>query len=286
MKALIFLVILLMGELSHAAEVDDLLSGLLARDQAWTSGRVKWTFNDSLRLKQGVGTRIELKPRFLSFQGEDWAVGGARYRDGGGINDWGHPVNASYDGWSAVWPKTFPHPTSIQSQNPIPPTWAGGIFDRDAALWIRHNVDRFTLIGEEIVNEIPTKILEAHLTSSDEIKLFIKKGHPTLLGEKGRVRLYIAPTLGHALPRLDGFGSGPVIQRIDQTEFKEAVPGLYIPRMIDIAYVGWLNLKDPNLDVTGPTATHTWLELLEVELVNQPIPKSDFEIPLSTTATP
>jgi hypothetical protein len=146
-------------------------------------------------------------------------------------------------------------------------------------------MDRFTFVGEETVNEIPTKILEAHLTSPNEIRLFVKKAHPHLK-EKGRVRLHIAPTLGHVLPRLDAFGSGPVIQRIDQTEFTEAAPGLYIPRKIDIAYAGWIDPKETNLDVTAPTAKHMWLELLEVELVNQPIPKSDFEIQLSKGSEP
>jgi hypothetical protein len=162
----------------------------------------------------------------------------------------------------------------------MPPTWAGAIWSPRARNWIAEHIDDFIFVGDEVVDGIPTKVVKAPLSnkySHDTAEIFEVHHEGTSKGAE--LRLYIAPSLGYALPRADGLteGGGEVVQRVEQTDFRQYTDTIYLPSKTEKKMVGksYSPTNKGGIEVIRELYT-----LSDIQMVNEAIPESDFIIPV------
>ena len=300
----VFFVATLIPAFASADDAKTLVQGLLARDEAWTSGRFKWSYGISASTS---GMNKQKPFENYSFDGESWSEGGAAYV--GGTDGWKKPMRANHNGYLSAYAESppvtdeqkrnlkpneqivawktvtlsEPVPSNYTVNNGIramPPTWAGAIWSRRAKNWIAEHIDDFTFVGEEVVNGIPTKSVKAPVNSlryrmrnggrSGTAELFeihhksLDKIYRKDLDKGAELRLYIAPSLGYVLPRADGVTG--------EGEVVQRIDQANFKKYTDTIYLPGRTERI----MIGNGTTREVYELSNIHMVNESIPDEDF----------
>ena len=107
---------------------------------------------------------------------------------------------------------------------------AGTLWNSSTGQFVHERASKARLLGDEDVNGVKTLALEWDVDPKDKYLAF--HAISDLLKEGGKVRLYAAPQLGHALLRIehvDRFGT--VQDRYDYSEFQEVAPRIHVPKV-------------------------------------------------------
>jgi hypothetical protein len=161
-------------------------------------------------------------------------------------------------------------PKALRAQaSSEPPVFAGSLWYPCQVRFIEQNASKAAWAGAAKVNGIDTQILEWEVTPEEKFHAFEAVNDLTMQG--GRLRLYVAPQMGHVLPRIEHLGTeGRQAKVFESTDFVEHKDGVYIPRRCSYQIS----------DSEGPGCFKEF-ELLDVKSINEAIPTSEFiiEIP-------
>jgi hypothetical protein len=140
--------------------------------------------------------------------------------------------------------------------------------------FVRDNAHKAVLKQAEQVNGVTAQVLEWEVADAEKFKAFHMVGESTRHG--GRLRVYVSPALGFALPRIEYLGkNGMVASSFDSDNFVEPVAGIFIPK----------RCSKQDFPSQGPKYFAVY-DITEVKSVNQPIPDSEFvvQLPVGTHA--
>lgn len=215
------------GENDGEVSKENLIAGILARSTAITSGRFEY------HLRVEIAGRVERDGDYrFSFSGGDWAALDLRSRY----------ARVNHDGRLLTYVETLPgdgrvlrslvidFPESPFKNPPHPPARAGTLWNASTGQFVRERASEARLLGTEEVNGVKTLVLEWDVDPKDRYLAF--DAIVEMLREGGKLRLYTAPQLGHALLRIehvDRFGT--VQDRYDYSEFQEVAPGIHVPKI-------------------------------------------------------
>ncbi len=253
--------------------VAELVRGVVARSEALFSGRIEF---------QSFGTRPPNK-ELLKTQDETFYFSGSRWCVLTAGSD--NPYETCYGG-KYIRHETATHPDGhighvarvsvekpINHEGPKFPIYAGSFWEKNQRDYVKNHVREARDKGQVEINGVSTFMLEWSVPEADKYKAF---GFASAVTERGgKLRIYIAPQLGYALPCVEIQGlDGTMDARYDAFDFFEAAPGIFIPKRCQ-----WLNYYDRE----GNFRT-TVDEIRKVEKVNEPIPDEVFKIylPLGT----
>ena len=242
-----------------------LIDGLLARATAVTSGRIEY----HVKIVIAGRTTNDNDERY-SFSGESWTKRDPK----------SNRTVVNHEGRLLAYSETpqqngsisrslrIHFPESPFHHEPYPPVHAGTLWYASTRGFVRDQASRARLLGAETVSGITTQILEWTVTESDRFLAF--HAIDEMLREGGKLRLYVAPQLAYALPRIehvDRFGT--VQARFDFSGFKELAPGIFFPTLCQL----------------GSGAFHRTYQLKKVERINALFPDKEFvlEIPADTS---
>ncbi len=213
----------LTGEEHGGVTKENLIAGLLARSTAITSGRFEY------HLRVEIAGRVERDSDYrFSFSGEDWAALDlrsryARVNHGGRLLTYAETPQGGGRLDIDFSESPFKNP-------PFPPVRAGTLWNSSTGQFVRERASKARLLGDEDVNGVKTLALEWDVDPEEKYLAF--RAISGMLKEGGKVRLYAAPQLGHALLRIehvDRFGT--VQDRYDYSEFQEVAPRIHVPKM-------------------------------------------------------
>jgi hypothetical protein len=215
------------GEKDGGVTKENLIARLLTRSTAITSGRIEY------HLRVEIAGRVERDSDYrFSFSGEDWAALDLRSRY----------ARVNHDGRLLTYAETpqsdgrvhrsveIDFPESPFKNPPYPPVRAGTLWNSSTGQFVHERASKARLLGDEDVNGVKTLALEWDVDPKDKYLAF--HAISDLLKEGGKVRLYAAPQLGHALLRIehvDRFGT--VQDKYDYSEFQEVAPRIHVPKM-------------------------------------------------------
>jgi hypothetical protein len=150
------------------------------------------------------------------------------------------------------------------------PSLGGGIWYRSTREFVREHAAQVQQRDAEPVNGLGVKLLEWDISPENAAAAFVYTND--FLEQGGKLRLFVAPAAGYALPRIeyaDRFGTVHAV--FDCSKFEELATGLYFPSRIDIRRGIYRQTFDIN----------------KIEKLNQPIAESDFvvAIPAGTKVT-
>ncbi len=169
----------------------------------------------------------------FSFRNEDWIL----------LDLQVNQTKVNYDGRLLTYSET-PQPDgrvhrSVEidfSASPFgnslhPPVRAGTLWNSSTRRFVRDHASKARLLGAENINGIDAVILEWDADPDDKYLAF--GAISDMLKEGGKLRIYVARQLGHALPRIehvDRFGT--VQDRFDYSGFREVARGGLSPRRV------------------------------------------------------
>jgi len=246
----------------------ELVQGVLARSGAVFSGRIEY--------RQVVSSSGEEKPtltkdEFFYFSGTSWAVFADGSSDPEEVSHRGvyvsHDATPQPGGWVGHTARAAVE-EPINSKYPRLPVFAGTFWRQTTQAYVKKNINKAIDKGEAEVNGIATRVLEWAVSEAEKYEAFYGVDETTAQG--GILRVYIAPQLGYALPRIDVLGTdGKLGDRYDSFDFFEVVPGIFFPKRCQWSYY----------DRSGKYGTSAF-ELKKIEKVNEPIPDDVFKIHL------
>jgi hypothetical protein len=188
------------------------------------------------------------------------------------------PIDASHRGKYVVYTATeqpdgsINHGAQVIAEKPINfqykrhPVFAGTFWYQETAKYIQLNQAKASYVGEKEVMGVKTQVLEWEVPEVERYKAFAAVGPITEHG--GLLRVYAAPQLGYALPRIEYSGAqGKISDQFDSSDFSEVSPGLFVPRRCEARYY---TMKGEDHHVT--------FEILNLESVNEQIPDEAFKI--------
>jgi hypothetical protein len=275
MKRLAVAICVLLTSQAYADEAEDMAKLAAGRYDAITSGHLVFTYQNKDRVFSVTS---------LDFSKDSWAIrypGGTRnsalINHGGALIEYSENPSRTPGGASQVIVQmSDPRPLEANQFANRPPTFAGSFWSPFQARWVRENAKSFKLVKDEKVNGVLTKVIEA----TPDSPMAFNHSHPLL--ENGILRLYVAPSLKGALPRLEQLSAtGELVERQDAFNFKETGQGVFTPDMISNE-----TLLPANNTFDSSTNYKAAFQL-EFSLVNQALPKSAFQqlIPAGTRVT-
>ena len=123
-------------------------------------------------------------------------------------------------------------------REPYPPMYAGTLWYGSTRQFVRDHASKARLLGAETVNGIETRCLEWNVGQVDTYKAFGEINE--MLKDGGRLRLYVARQLGHALTRIEHVDKfGTVQDKFDFSDFKEVAPGIFFPTVCRLGGGGY-----------------------------------------------
>ncbi len=247
-----------------AGEARRFADGVVARSQAVFSGRLEY------ELVAGY----EKSNERLSFSGPSWAL---RYTNGN--------YHVSHAG---KYVEFIAHPqpngrilldATVRPERPIdatfpsPPTFAGTFWYDDTRKFVRDHAGTVKLKGKKDIDGIETRVLEWWV-GKHQLRAFGGMGDSLLGG--GTLRVYAAPRLGYALPRMEYVGKDGLIETVYYcSDFREVAPGVHLPMKCGYTF------SKGGGDHVSFRCEYT---ILKAEKINEPIPPEDFvmELPPGT----
>jgi RNA polymerase sigma factor (sigma-70 family) len=242
-----------------------LIEAAAARSTAIRSGRFNY------HLKVEIADQIERDGDYqFSFSGDDWMLLDLKI----------HQKMVNHDGRLMTYTET-PQPDgrisrwlrisfseSPFARTPCPPIRVGTIWNSATRSFVLDRAKQARSLGAENVNGVETTVLEWDVPVEDRYLAF--EAIPEMLKEGGKLRIYVAPQLGHATPRIDHLDRfGTVQDRFEYSEFQEAAPTIFVPAVCE----------------NGVGVYKSAYRLTKVEDVNRPIPAEEFvlSIPSGTS---
>ncbi len=276
-----------LGDGSHH-QVASLVRGVLARHEAVFSGRFVYRRVTVSTTPEGDTKCADERVRF-SLMGDSWAL---RYTLKGEatlgsstagtiasevvqLNHKGSLVeysstNTEIDQEGETRKATQDYAT-LQTARPVdldnepPPYFAGTFWHKKSADYVKNNRSRARFAGVDEIDGVPVSIVEWEVPTEEIFDAF----HATndLLKNGGLLRLYVAPSLGHALPRIEHVApSGEVHATYESSGFREVAKGLFFPQETSRHTTG-----------TDRVSGFTWRYAFEqIDDVNEPIAEGDF----------
>ncbi|MBW3541516.1 MAG: hypothetical protein KY476_14710 [Planctomycetes bacterium] len=246
-----------------------LVAGILARGDAVSSGRMKYSVESGFRNRRPHSV-IHVH---FSFEADSWArrqgkstrpmpLRSARVSHQGKYVEYvQHPQpDGTYHHTAHIY-----HSRKMAETLPYPPYFAGSVWFRSTLEYIRDNADSAALIGEEVIDGIPTRVLEWKVSQEDVYGAFFAIDNTWANG--GSLRLYVAPQLGFVLPRIEQIRkAGQVACRYTAGDFKEHAPGIFIPGRADRQWIR------PD----GTQGHFISYEITAVNFLNRDVPDDDF----------
>lgn len=253
------------------AEADlQLVDALLARADAVFSGRMTYSFTMGT---EGQKPAHDAEGRFV-FSGSSWI------QRGHGSNGQPDTEMVCHNGTTLAYIPTQQadgritklarvSPTkSFDSLGVKPPVFAGTFWRANTKRYVAANRQAVVNKGQAVVNGIETVVLEWDVPAGKSGDAF--KSFPSALQFGGRVRVYVAPQLGHALPRVEFLSrSGAPGTRFDATDFVRTPAGIFIPKELS-------SRRFP--DKPKAAAFVEEYHIRDVENINEPIPDSTFSV--------
>ena len=121
--------------------------------------------------------------------------------------------------------------------------------------------------GRAEVKGVPVVILEWPLPDKKAVGRAFR-GYNDLTKDGGKLRVHVAPQLGHALPLIECVATGETIaKRMEAEDFIETAAGIFIPR----------HFSQHSYDQDGLVYWESY-QVKSVEKVNEAIPEEDFVI--------
>jgi hypothetical protein len=239
---------------------------VLARAAAVSSGRFELVRGTGFR--ESPNSRTPRGPYLFSLSGDDWARRALNEknvivnRDNQRMSLYPHPKN---DDGTRDYGAQFRPPVNIRKvEGDTSPFFAGTFWLQETLDFVSSRRDRMTQAGVETIDHIETVVLEWPIAASDVFKVLPEANGVT--GAGGTLRVYAAPSLGYALPRIEIVGTnGKVGCRFESSAFKQVAPGLWFPMK---STWQWYDPKP---------AFYEEYEFSKVALVNKRLPKEHFE---------
>ena len=258
-------VAVLAGAAKDELKTGELIDRMIARTSAVFSGRMEYTF------KMPYNPAPE--PVKYSFSANSWAL---RFSTGRAeINDEGTFVE--YVPGTGITNKGEPRNTARitlaekkKRHHPFPPYFAGTFWYDQTVDYIKAHVSKARNAGGIQVDGIKCLLLQWDLGPEEVYNAFGSLSEPLKKG--GRLNLYVAPSLGYALPKIEYVTTdGKVEEEFQARDFLEEFPGVFIPRAFQ------LEVKS--------TGFYVKYRMTKIEKINQDIPHSDFSVTLPSETT-
>jgi hypothetical protein len=254
-------------EAGDSPQADALVAGILARSQAVFSGRMRYHYESGFR---DTGKIIESDERELSFYGLDWALQIpdqriTRASHGGKFVEFirhRQPDGSLHDVADVFNPKPINY-----FDYPDTPVDAGTLWWQQTRTFVRDNARKAKLVERTNVNGVEVEGVEWAVTKAER-NAFKSLGEDLLNG--GTLRVFVAPQLGYALPRILYIGmSGRVSASFDCSSFEEVAAGVFLPHKCGAQF----------FQNRVPTC-YVQFNITGTEKINEPIPEQDFIIQL------
>ncbi len=239
-------------------EKQKLLDGLFARATAIKSGRFITSTQSIVNGKPGAAEHAD-----FIVSGESWVERSGRPRENVvAVNHAGRFLTyRRREGMRRDFVLTVDWPRPVPA-GPSAPLHAGTIWDPRTLHYLREHAAAARVRGRATINEIETKVVEWNVPAVDTSAGF-QSSNRGLLSGGGTYRVFVAPQLGYAVPRIeyvDRFGTPQFV--IDISGFTEVAARIHFPDTIRIQE----GEREQTIDVTA------------VVNVNEPIDESAFAL--------
>jgi hypothetical protein len=264
-------------EPAELTTVERLVTGATARSALVFSGRMEFLLTTGFESKNKVDRNEEQK---LSFSGASWAIRypphprtketGARVSHNGSLTEY---ISSPSQGNVAAFNRaSVGLAEPIDKFFPSPPVYAGTFWYPATRDYIKKNVRAGRKIKDGEVNGIKVEVLEWTIPPEKNYEAF--HGINKTLERGGILRLYVAPQLGHVLPRIEHLSpEGDVGTAFDASDFEKTSSGVYLPHQCSLQnYSG------------GQPAFFCRFRIHRFEKINEQIPESDFILDLPEKA--
>lgn len=268
---LFFLGLSLDGQTLVASSASEMVRAAMARRESFFSGRMAFreVVSKGEFSREARGTR-----RRLVFSSPDWRMT---------LPDSGYAY-ASFKGNSvALYPEQLrdgsgKHLLSLATADTMNsrsftnvPFFVGSLWWGQTSVFLKANAERAEFRGEEIVEGHQCRIIEVEIKKEERAAWTFSD----INRNGGFVRMWIAPELGYAIPRVEELGNDRRVAGIYlSSEFKEYTSGLFLPRQCHCVFYS----------SSGATYSHAFRDI-EYADVNGEIPSAAFTIEVSQNTT-
>lgn len=267
----------------------EVIRGVVARSEAFFSARMKYHLrqgfpgdkpdeNDFRLLCSGPSWRLEYR---IDVSKSPYHQADGKKLDPSPLKGFYESTSLSHRGKSVTYGRTpqldgsIRHAARIAAEMPVkhttpyPPVFAGTFWYDCTKQFVEKNTEKAVRkAAPSDVNGIAVHVLEWAVPEPEKYKAF--HGTNDLTSKGGALRLYVAPQLGYALPRIEYVGrNGKVAASFDSWDFEEHTGGLFLPKRCKMQYY---TDKGPGY--------YLEYEILELKDVNQSIPDSEFVVQL------
>lgn len=232
-----------------------------ARAESFVSGKIDYKYTIS---NDKVTNYVH---NLFSFDGSSWKLANLEAEHNAFINHKGKSIEITNvkqaDGTYRSSARIAP-PKSFDSQQPCPPFFAGTLWFKSTGSWIRENAKKAKFIRDENYQGIDVKIIEWELSRSEIPKALVTV--TTLTISAGKLRLYVAPSLGFALPRIEYLtldGKPGII--FETSSFSKYADDVYLPN----------KFSRQDFGPKGKMSLHVY-EVVSYKLVNLTLPDEEF----------
>lgn len=223
----------------NAPSVQELVQGTLARSEAVFSGQILYHLKTGFTNTGKVIEEVTIK---LSFSGKDWAIrypgaakGGERVSHGGVLIE--HALHGPQPDGKYYHNASVANYEPMDKNEPFPPYFAGTFWFKATAEFVRKNADQARLVGAAEVNGVKTQLLEWTVPREQIGSVFHAVYQSARLRSPGILRIYVAPQLGFALPRIEHVSTlngGELDTVMDAEQFQEVAGGIYFPKKLSM----------------------------------------------------
>jgi hypothetical protein len=276
MRAVLFsaLAVNFSGPQLLALDVDTLMTGAVRRAKSVKTGRLVYRFEFGVVGPNALPPK-RLSPKMFSFAGTDWierdreSAATSIFLSGGFLRYEEISQPDGNVGRTAV----ITRPGSLEDQDAINhrPLFAGTFWNARQVEYVERHCARFRSAKPSDVAGVRCEVCELDVLPEDVAAAF--PIHSPALAAGGTLRVHIAPQLGFALPLIEvESATGIKVASYQSKDFLRFSDDTYFPRQIR------RELRAPN----GETEYGQFA--IVPELINQPIPESDFvvELPAGT----
>ena len=250
------------------------MTGAIHRAKSIKSGRLEYRFEFGV-----VGSNVlppkRLPTKVFSFAGIDW-IERDRESATASINLGGYFLQYDEirqpDG-SVSRTAVLSQSGAFEDRDPINrrPRFAGTFWHAQQLRYVEQHRARFRLAMPSTVDGVRCEVCELDVPAEDVGPAL--QIHSPLLAAGGTLRVHIAPSLGFALPLIEVYSANGVkVATYNSKNFFKFLDGTYFPRQI-------------RRELRAPISETEYGQFSIVpELINQPIPESEFivEIPTGT----
>jgi hypothetical protein len=257
-----------------APDTRQLIDGLLARSDAVFSGRMTYRFAYFASGKAEKPVH-EFQVR-LTFSGSSWikrsTVTGqpdATVISHNGTTLEYVPTNQKDERVTKLARLRPARPVNTSGPEVKTPIFVGSFWRSATKKYVEENRRSVVNKGYQEVNGERTVVLEWEIPRNDVDAAF--GGSNPGVEDGGLLRLYVAPQLGHVMPRIDFLSpQGEVMVRCDSIDFIKTPSGVYFPTTSSERLFAY------NRDNPSRQEYTIW----DIENINEPIPDSEFSFPV------